>query len=87
MRKAGNLPYDPVKEFSGVAHIGYSTTVLVVSPQTGVKSVKELIALANAQPGKILFGSAGAGSAFDKILRADIAAFRQVGKAAGLIAK
>ena len=86
MRKAGNLPYDPVKEFSGVAHIGYSTTVLVVSPQTGVKSVKELIALANA-PGKILFGSAGAGSAFDKILRADIAAFRQVGKAAGLIAK
>ena len=57
-----NLPYDPLKDFTGVASIGYSTNVLVVSPQLGVKSVKELIALANAQPGKILFGSAGAGS-------------------------
>jgi len=57
-----NLPYDPLKDFSGVASLGYSTTVLVVSPQLGVKSVKELIALANAQPGKVFFGSAGAGS-------------------------
>ncbi len=58
-----NLPYDPRKDFSGVAQIGYSTTVLVVSPALGVKSVKELIALAHAQPGKILFGSSGGGSA------------------------
>ena len=58
-----NLPYDPVRDFAGVVQIGYSTTVLVVAPSLGVKSVKELIALANAQPGKILFGSAGAGSA------------------------
>jgi tripartite-type tricarboxylate transporter receptor subunit TctC len=58
-----NLPYDPLKDFAGVAQIGYSTTVLVVAPALGVKSVKELIALAHAQPGKILFGSAGAGSA------------------------
>ena len=58
-----NLPYDPIKDFSGVAQIGYSTTVLVVSPSLGVKSVKELIALAHAQPGKILFGSSGGGSA------------------------
>src|SRR5688572_278348 len=57
-----NLPYDPLKEFTGVASLGYSTTVLVVSPQLGVKTVKELIALANAQPGKMFFGSAGAGS-------------------------
>ncbi len=57
-----NLPYDPLKDFTGVASLGYSTTVLVVSPQLGVKSVKELIALANAQPGKVFFGSAGAGS-------------------------
>ena len=58
-----SLSYDPVKDFAGVAQIGYSTTVLVASPSLGVKSVKELIALAHAQPGKILFGSAGAGSA------------------------
>jgi tripartite-type tricarboxylate transporter receptor subunit TctC len=57
-----NLPYDPLKEFSGVAQIGHSTTVLLVTPGLGVKSVKELIALAQAQPGKILFGSSGAGS-------------------------
>lgn len=58
-----NLPYDPLRDFSGVAEIGYSTTALVVAPSLGVKSVKELIALANAQPGKLLYGSAGAGSA------------------------
>ena len=57
-----NLPYDPIKDFSGVAPIGYSTTVLLVTPALGVRSVKELIAVAKAQPGKILFGSAGAGS-------------------------
>ena len=57
-----NLPYDPLKDFSGVAPIGYSTTVLIVTPALGVKSVKELIAAAKAQPGRILFGSAGAGS-------------------------
>lgn len=58
-----NLPYDPLKDFTGVAQIGYGTTALVVAPSLGVKSVKEFIALAHAQPGKILFGSAGAGSA------------------------
>jgi tripartite-type tricarboxylate transporter receptor subunit TctC len=54
--REGILSYDPVKDFSGVATIGYSTTVLVVSPQSGFKSVKELIAAAQAQPGQILFG-------------------------------
>jgi len=57
-----NLPYDPREDFTGVAQIGYSTTVLNVTPQLGVKSVKELIALGQAQPGRILFGSSGAGS-------------------------
>jgi tripartite-type tricarboxylate transporter receptor subunit TctC len=57
-----SLPYDPIKDFRGVAQIGYSTTVLVVSPAMGVKSVKELIAYAQTHPGKVLFGSAGAGT-------------------------
>ena len=57
-----SLPYDPIKDFRGVAQIGYSTTVLVVSPAMGVKSVKELIAYAHTHPGKVLFGSAGAGT-------------------------
>ena len=59
---SSSLSYDPLKDFAGVTAIGYSTNVLVVSPQSGIKSVKELIAAANAHPGKILFGSAGAGS-------------------------
>jgi tripartite-type tricarboxylate transporter receptor subunit TctC len=58
-----SLPYDALKDFAGVAEIGYSTTALVVAPSLGVKSVKELIALAHAKPGFLLFGSAGAGSA------------------------
>jgi len=58
-----SLPYDPLKDFTGVAPLGYNLNVLVVSPASGIRSVKELIALAQAQPGKVLFGSAGAGSA------------------------
>lgn len=57
-----NLPYDPLKDFAGVAQIGFTSGVLAVSPALGVKSVKELIALGHAQPGKLVFGSAGAGS-------------------------
>ena len=57
-----NLPYDPLKDFSAVANIGFSTLALVVAPSLGVKSLKELITLAHAQPGKMFFGSAGAGS-------------------------
>ena len=58
-----SLPYDPIKDFSGVAQIGYGTTALVVSPASGMKSVKELIAFGKANPGKLLYGSSGAGSA------------------------
>ena len=57
-----DLPYDPLKDFVGVAQIGTTSGALTVTPALGVKSVKELIALANERPGKILYGSAGAGS-------------------------
>ena len=56
-----NLPYDPFKDFAGVTQIGFGTQVLVVAPALDVKSVKDLIALAKAQPGKIIFGSPSAG--------------------------
>ena len=56
------LPYEPLKDFAGVAQIGASTGALTVTPSLGVKSVKELIALAQERPGKIFYGSAGAGS-------------------------
>ena len=57
-----DLPYDPIKDFAGVAQIGYPTAVVVVPPGLGVKSVKEFIALAQNPSGKIIFGSAGAGA-------------------------
>ena len=55
------LPYDPRKDFTGVMQLAPSAGVLVVSPSLGVKSLKELIALAKAQPGGIYFGSGGIG--------------------------
>src|SRR5262245_45898901 len=58
-----DLPYDSKKDFAGVAGFGNSTTLLVVSPSLGVKSVGEFIALAKAQPGKLLASSPGVGSA------------------------
>jgi tripartite-type tricarboxylate transporter receptor subunit TctC len=58
-----SLPYDPLKDFAGIIQIGFSTNLLVVAPAQGVKSVKDLIALAKAQPGKIIFGSSPTGSA------------------------
>ncbi|MGH8642180.1 MAG: tripartite tricarboxylate transporter substrate-binding protein [Burkholderiales bacterium] len=57
-----NLTYDPLKDFTGVTQIGTTSGLLAASPALGVKSVKELISLAKERPGKILFGSAGAGS-------------------------
>ena len=56
-----SLPYDPLKDFVGVTQLGYSTSALVVAPSLGVKSVRELIALAQAKPGQVLFSSSGAG--------------------------
>ena len=59
---SGNAQYNPLKDFAPVAELGYSTTVLVVTPSLGVRTVKELVTLANAKPIKLLFGSVGAGS-------------------------
>jgi tripartite-type tricarboxylate transporter receptor subunit TctC len=57
-----DLPYDSLKDFAGVALVGYGASVLVVAPALGVKSLKELIALAKAHPGKIIYGSTAAGT-------------------------
>ena len=58
-----SLPYDPLKDFAGASHIGMSTNVLVVSPTLGAKTLKELVALAKAQPGKLVHASSATGSA------------------------
>jgi tripartite-type tricarboxylate transporter receptor subunit TctC len=58
-----DLPYDTFKDFATVGEIGFSNSVIVVAPSIGVKTVKEFIVYANANPGKIFFGSSGAGTA------------------------
>ena len=57
------LPYDPLKDFEPVALVASGPYVLVVNPQLPVHSVRELIAAAKAQPGKIDYASSGNGSA------------------------
>jgi tripartite-type tricarboxylate transporter receptor subunit TctC len=56
------LPFDPIKGFAPVAMIASGPIVLVVNPGLEAKSVKELIALANAKPGQLQYASAGVGT-------------------------
>jgi tripartite-type tricarboxylate transporter receptor subunit TctC len=57
------LPYDTLRDFAGVSGIVNVPSILVVSPALGVKTVKELIALAKSKPGALNFSSPGVGSA------------------------
>ena len=57
-----DLPYDPVKDFAPVSLCVTTPLFLVVHPSVPAKNVKELIALAKRQPGKLSFASGGAGS-------------------------
>ena len=57
------MPYDIVADFAPVTYTGNVTNLLVVHPSVAATSVKELIALAKAQPGKLTFASSGTGGA------------------------
>jgi len=56
------LPYDPINDFKPVTLAVASTTVLTVNPAVPAKTVKELVELIKANPGKYSFSSAGAGT-------------------------
>jgi len=56
------LPYDPARDFVPVVLIGTSPNVLMVSKQSGFKTVADLVAAAKAKPGTMTFASAGIGS-------------------------
>ena len=56
------LPYDTFKDLAGITETASSSYVLVTPPALGVRSVKDLIALAKAKPGQLNFASAGVGS-------------------------
>jgi tripartite-type tricarboxylate transporter receptor subunit TctC len=57
-----NVGYDPRKDFAPIGLIGTSQLVILVHPSIPVHSVKELIAYAKANPGKLNYASAGVGS-------------------------
>ena len=57
------LPFDTARDFAAVTNIAATSNVLVVHPAVPAQSVKELIALAKANPGKFTFGSSGVGGA------------------------
>ena len=56
------LPYDPLKELTGVSMMGTSALYLVAHSSVAASNMKELIALIKSQPGKISYGSSGLGS-------------------------
>jgi tripartite-type tricarboxylate transporter receptor subunit TctC len=56
-------PFDAVRDFSPISLIATGAYMLVVNPSLPAKSVKELISLAKAKPGRLNFGSAGTGNA------------------------
>jgi len=56
------LTFDPVKDFAPVGMLAYSPFVLLVTPGLEAHSVKDLIALAKAKPGKLNYASAGVGT-------------------------
>jgi len=60
---AGRLPYDVVKSFAPVSLVGIAPLVMTVTNNFPAKDMKELIAYAKANPGKVSFGSSGVGAA------------------------
>ncbi|MGZ5649223.1 MAG: Bug family tripartite tricarboxylate transporter substrate binding protein [Usitatibacter sp.] len=58
-----SIPYDPVRDFAPVTQIASTPNVLVVNPSIPARNVREFIAYAKANPGKLNFGSGSTGSA------------------------
>ena len=56
------LPFDTVRAFAPITQVAVQPQLLNVHPSLPAKNVKELIALARARPGQLLYGSAGGGS-------------------------
>ena len=57
------LPYDPIRDFSPIALVAVLPQIIVAHPSLPANTLPQLIALARARPGEILFASTGNGSA------------------------
>src|SRR2546425_767256 len=53
------LPHDPISDFTPLATIASAPVAIVVRPESGVTSLKDLVAKANPNPGVLTYGSAG----------------------------
>jgi tripartite-type tricarboxylate transporter receptor subunit TctC len=60
---SSDVPYDALKDFAPIGMVAGGPFLLLTHPSVPVKTVKELIALAKAEPGKLLYSSAGNGTA------------------------
>jgi tripartite-type tricarboxylate transporter receptor subunit TctC len=58
-----NIPYDAVKDFAPITQVATTPNILVVNPAVPASNVRELIAYAKANPGKLSFASGSIGSA------------------------
>lgn len=58
-----NLKYDPVKDLTPIAKVVTTASVLLVSAQSPIRSLNDLVAQVKARPGQLTYSSAGAGSA------------------------
>ena len=58
----GKLPYDTLRDFVGLAPLSAQIGMLIVHPSLPTRNVKELIALAKAKPGQLVYASSGSGS-------------------------
>jgi tripartite-type tricarboxylate transporter receptor subunit TctC len=58
-----NLRYNAERDFTPIVLVGVTPNLLICNPQQPAKTVNDLVALCKAQPGRVSFGSAGAGSA------------------------
>ena len=58
-----SLPFDTAKDFTGVSLLAEQPNILVVAPSKGWKTAGDLVKAAKAEPGKLTYASAGAGSA------------------------
>jgi tripartite-type tricarboxylate transporter receptor subunit TctC len=57
-----NVPYDSVKDYAPISMLGMQTNVLYAHPSVPANTIKEFIAYAKANPGKLSFGSGGVGT-------------------------
>jgi tripartite-type tricarboxylate transporter receptor subunit TctC len=57
-----SMPYDPVQDFAGITPLGSVPLVLVIAPDRNIKTLKELVAFAKANPGVLNYAAAGIGT-------------------------